>query len=43
MVTHEPRVATVADRIALLADGRLVDELRHPTAAALRQAIEGVS
>jgi putative ABC transport system ATP-binding protein len=40
MVTHEPRVSTVADRIVLLADGLIVDELIHPSAAAILQAIE---
>ncbi len=40
MVTHEPRVSTVADRIVLLADGRIVDELSHPSAAAVLRAIE---
>jgi putative ABC transport system ATP-binding protein len=40
MVTHEPRVSAVADRIVLLADGRIVDELSHPSAAAILQAIE---
>ncbi|WP_329318082.1 ABC transporter ATP-binding protein [Streptomyces sp. NBC_01262] len=43
MVTHEPRVATIADRIVLLADGRLVDELSHPSITAVLQAIEQVS
>jgi len=43
MVTHEPKVCTVADRILVLADGRLVDELRHPSAAAVIQAIEEAS
>ena len=42
-VTHEPRVSTIADRIVLLADGRIVDELAHPTAAAVLRAIEKVS
>ena len=40
MVTHEPRVSTVADRIVLLADGRIAGELSHPSAAAVLQAIE---
>ena len=42
MVTHEPKVSTVADRIVLLADGRIVDELTHPSAAAVLRAIEKV-
>ena len=43
MVTHEPRVSTVADRILLLADGRLVDELRNASAATVMTAIEKAS
>jgi len=35
MVSHDPVAASHADRIVFLADGRVVDELRHPT-------IEGV-
>jgi putative ABC transport system ATP-binding protein len=43
MVTHEPRVSAIADRIVLLADGRIVDELTHPSTAAILQAFEKVS
>ena len=32
MVTHDPRAAGYADRVVFLADGRIVDELRSPTA-----------
>ncbi len=32
MVTHEPSAAAYADRVLFLADGRLVSELRDPTA-----------
>jgi putative ABC transport system ATP-binding protein len=32
MVTHDPVAASRADRIVFLADGRLVDEMLHPTA-----------
>ena len=32
MVTHEPSAAAYADRVLFLADGRIVDELRAPTA-----------
>jgi putative ABC transport system ATP-binding protein len=32
MVTHEPAAAAYADRVVFLADGRLVGELRSPTA-----------
>jgi len=31
MVTHDPRAASFADRVVFLADGHIVDELRHPT------------
>ncbi|MBU4215606.1 MAG: ABC transporter ATP-binding protein [Actinobacteria bacterium] len=32
MVTHDPRAASYAHRVLFLADGRIVDELRAPTA-----------
>ncbi|MFF0491738.1 ABC transporter ATP-binding protein [Nocardia sp. NPDC004068] len=32
VVTHEPHAASYADRVVFLADGRIVDELRAPTA-----------
>jgi len=32
IVTHDPRAAAWADRVVFLADGRIVDELRAPTA-----------
>jgi putative ABC transport system ATP-binding protein len=32
MVTHDPNAASYADRVVFLADGRIVDELRDPTA-----------
>src|SRR5262249_11214382 len=31
MVTHDPVAAAVTDRVVFLADGRVVDEMRHPT------------
>lgn len=33
MVTHDPGAASWTDRVVFLADGRIVDELRSPTAA----------
>jgi len=33
LVTHDPRAAAYADRVLFLADGRIVDELREPTAS----------
>jgi putative ABC transport system ATP-binding protein len=35
MVTHDPVAASHADRVVFLADGRVVDELRDPTADAV--------
>ncbi|UQX05043.1 ABC transporter ATP-binding protein [Streptomyces sp. RerS4] len=35
MVTHDPVAAAHADRVVFLADGRLVDELREPSAGAV--------
>ena len=32
MVTHDPVAAGYADRVLFLADGRIVDEMREPTA-----------
>jgi putative ABC transport system ATP-binding protein len=42
-VTHEPRVSTVADRILLLADGLIVEELGHISTGELVGAIEGLA
>ena len=35
MVTHDPGAAAYSDRVVFLADGRLVDELRSPTAGSV--------
>jgi putative ABC transport system ATP-binding protein len=35
MVTHDPLAAAHADRVVFLADGRIVDEMRAPTADAV--------
>jgi putative ABC transport system ATP-binding protein len=32
MVTHDPSAASYAERVVFLADGRIVDEIRDPTA-----------
>ena len=32
MVTHDPAAAAYADRVILLADGRIAGSLDHPTA-----------
>jgi putative ABC transport system ATP-binding protein len=39
MVTHDARAAARADRVVLLADGRIVDDLRDPTEAAVLAAM----
>jgi putative ABC transport system ATP-binding protein len=31
MVTHDPRAASYADRVIFLADGRLVEQVEHPS------------
>lgn len=31
MVTHDPRASSYADRVLVLADGRITQDLRHPT------------
>jgi putative ABC transport system ATP-binding protein len=35
MVTHDPVAAAWTDRVVFLADGRVVDEVRHPTREAV--------
>lgn len=32
MVTHDPVAAAYADRVVFLTDGRVVDDIAHPTA-----------
>jgi len=39
MVTHDPNAASYADRVILLADGRLVGELTEPTADSVLDAL----
>ncbi|MFI9788829.1 ABC transporter ATP-binding protein [Kitasatospora sp. NPDC051984] len=39
MVTHDPTAAAHADRVLLLTDGQLVDELHHPTARQVADAL----
>ncbi|WP_330242467.1 ABC transporter ATP-binding protein [Streptomyces sp. NBC_00525] len=39
MVTHDPVAAGYADRVLLLADGVVVDELDHPTAARIGERL----
>jgi putative ABC transport system ATP-binding protein len=40
MVTHDPVAASYADRVVFLADGRLVGELREPTAETVLDTIK---
>jgi putative ABC transport system ATP-binding protein len=40
MVTHDPTAAAYADRAVFLADGRIVDEIDSPTAAAVLDRIK---
>ena len=42
MVTHDPVAASYADRVLFLVDGRIVDEMRRPTADDGPRADEGL-
>ncbi len=42
MVTHDPVAASYADRVVFLADGRVVGELREPTAEAVLDRIKAL-
>ncbi len=42
MVTHDPVAASYADRVVFLADGRIVDELRDPTADNVLERMRGL-
>jgi putative ABC transport system ATP-binding protein len=41
MVTHDPVAASYADEVVFLADGRVVDRLADPTAAAVLERMKG--
>jgi putative ABC transport system ATP-binding protein len=41
MVTHDPVAASHTDRVVFLADGRVVDEMREPTAERVLDAMLG--
>ena len=41
MVTHDPGAASYTDRVVFLADGRVVDELRAPTADRVLERMKG--
>jgi putative ABC transport system ATP-binding protein len=42
MVTHDPTAASYSDRVVLLADGRIVDEIHSPTADAVLDRIKQI-
>jgi putative ABC transport system ATP-binding protein len=42
MVTHDPAAAAYADRVVLLADGRLAGEIEQPTADSVVDALRGL-
>ena len=42
MVTHEPSAAAYADRVLFLTDGRIVDEMRAPTADSVLDRMKGL-
>ncbi|MCL6091585.1 MAG: ABC transporter ATP-binding protein [Actinobacteria bacterium] len=42
MVTHDPGAAAHADRVVFLADGKVVDELEGPTAAAVLDRVRAL-
>ncbi len=43
MVTHDPLAASYTDRVVFLADGRVVDELRSPTADRVLEKMKQLS
>jgi putative ABC transport system ATP-binding protein len=42
MVTHDPGAAAYAGRVVFLSDGRIIDELREPTADAILEKMRGL-
>ncbi len=42
MVTHDPVAASYADRVVFLADGRILDEVNHPTADTVLDRMRGL-
>ena len=42
MVTHDPAVAAAADSVLFLSDGRIVGELREPTAEAVLDQLKAI-
>ena len=42
MVTHDPTAAAYASRVVFLSDGRIIDEIREPTAQAILEKMRGL-
>ena len=42
MVTHDPAAAAYADRVVLLADGRVAGEIEHPDRASITDALQSL-
>jgi len=43
MVTHDPGAAAYADRVVLLADGRVAGEVAHPDRASVTEALQNLA
>ncbi|HEY1178814.1 MAG TPA: ATP-binding cassette domain-containing protein, partial [Phytomonospora sp.] len=43
MVTHDPLAASFADRVLVMTDGELVEELHRPSAAVIARKLSGPS
>jgi putative ABC transport system ATP-binding protein len=43
MVTHDPGAAAYADRVVLLADGRVAGEIERPTLASVAEALQSLA
>ncbi len=43
MVTHDPSAAAYADRVVLLADGRVAGEVSHPDIATVTEALQSLA
>jgi putative ABC transport system ATP-binding protein len=42
MVTHDPIAAAYADRVVMLADGRIAGEIQNPTRSSVTDALQGL-
>jgi putative ABC transport system ATP-binding protein len=43
MVTHDPGAAAYADRVVLLADGRIAGDIAQPTRATVTEALHNLA